>query len=72
MTHRALLFLATLLISVPAVVQADDAPRLLQVDAEKSTLSYEVVHKLHKVLATSNKVEGKLALARRGLRPPIG
>jgi len=54
MTNLALLA-ALVLAQAPAA-------KLLAVDGARSTLSYDIVHKLHKVHAESKAVEGKAAL----------
>lgn len=61
---------------LPAGSFAAGTPRQFSVVADKSTLKYNVVHKLHEVSAESRAVEGKAAVLADGrvqlmLRAPI-
>ena len=58
---RSLILLALLCAAPLARAQT-----VFNVDGAQSTLSYTIVHKLHKVTGTSKKVEGKAALAADG------
>lgn len=53
----------TVLVLLAALASGDaPAQRLLAIDPAHSTLSYGVVHKLHKVRGESRSMEGKVAL----------
>ena len=52
-------------LALAALSQAPSA-RMLSVDPAKSTVTYAIVHKLHKVNAESRSVEGKAALLPEG------
>lgn len=59
-----------------AVLSQAPAPRLLAVDPARSTITYGIVHKLHKADGVSHEVEGKAALLADGkvqvmVRAPI-
>lgn len=55
---RALTSLALILVSAGSL-RADPAATALSVDGGASKLVYQIIHKLHKVSGTSNKVDGK-------------
>ena len=62
-------------LTLAALSQAP-APRLLAVDPARSTITYGIVHKLHKADGVSHEVEGKAALLADGkvqvmVRAPI-
>ena len=57
---------ASILLALWFAAPLAHAQSVFTVDGAKSTLSYTIVHKLHKVTGTSKKVEGKAALAADG------
>jgi len=57
---------ATVAMLTLAQAPASAAPTILSVDPGKSTLTYAIVHKLHKVDGSSKQVEGKAALTGEG------
>ena len=50
---------AALILLCAAPVRADDAGLILAVDGAASKITYQIIHKLHKVSGVSTKVEGK-------------
>jgi polyisoprenoid-binding protein YceI len=68
--------ISTLTILAAALIAQAPAARILAVDPARSTLGYDIVHKLHKVHGASKAVEAKVALSADGsalvmVRAPI-